>query len=161
MFKFINTYAIGGLLNIGYSDNTDMLIVLSSQGRGIFNCLTGEVTFRDDEDWYPDFDEINGTIKGFGSEINKLVKVAGVNSKNKLPIKTTDGWDLILTEPQPDKPPFERFNIQNIFLNNPSIENQIFITNDGPCELKAFGFSDTHKSFVVGLSCEITIWARI
>ena len=161
MFKFINTYAVGGLFNVGYSDNTDMLIVLSNQGRGIVNCLTGEMTFRDDKDWFPDYDETNGTIKGFGTENDKLIKVSGINSKNKLLTQTTDQWELILSEPQPEKAPFERFYIQNIFLHHPSIGNKLFITNDGPCELKAFGFSDTQKSFVVALSCEITVWSRI
>lgn len=56
MYKYIQTFAIGGLQNIGFL--TDELIVLSTQGTGIFNCLTGEKIGRDNEDWWGNFDEV-------------------------------------------------------------------------------------------------------
>jgi hypothetical protein len=77
-----------------------------------------------------------------------------------LPTKTVDGWELIISEPEPDKPTFEKYFIRNVFLKHALEENKIFITKDGACELRSFGFSETGKSFIVALSCELTIWAR-
>jgi hypothetical protein len=34
-----NTWAIGGLREIGFQFKADLLMVLSSQGRGIFDCI--------------------------------------------------------------------------------------------------------------------------
>jgi hypothetical protein len=39
MWYHKNTYTIGGLENIGYADNPDDLIVLSSQERRTLNCV--------------------------------------------------------------------------------------------------------------------------
>lgn len=38
----VATYAVGGLLGVGYGEATDLLLVISSQGRSVFDCLTGE-----------------------------------------------------------------------------------------------------------------------
>jgi hypothetical protein len=40
------TFAIGGLHNVGFAPNSDYLIVLSSQGQGIFDCIKGEKIAR-------------------------------------------------------------------------------------------------------------------
>jgi len=160
MYYYKQTFAIGGLENIGYVGDSDNLIVLSSQGRGIFNCLTGEKIYRDSENWWSDFDQADNTIKGFGSESGKLIKTFGLHSIEKLPTKLPSGWELVLTDLQPDDPPFEKYLVQSVFLANNFEGNKIFISKDGPCEFRAFGFSQTGKSFVVALSCELTIWAE-
>ncbi len=160
MYKLLNTFAIAGLENIGYSDNSDNLVVLSSQGRGVFDCLNGQKIYRDELNWWQDYNKENNTVKGFGPENDKIIKVYGLHNQENLPLRTIDGWSLLLTEPTPDEPPFENYSIQSIFLNHSSLKDSVFITKDGPCEMRAFGFSDTGKSFVVALSCELTIWAQ-
>ncbi len=49
-------HAIGGLTEIGYADASDILLVVSSQGRGVFKCLNGELIARNrnvyDDSWY-------------------------------------------------------------------------------------------------------------
>jgi len=46
MWTHKNTLAIGGLENVGFATNQDLLTVLSSQGQGIFDCITAEKNAR-------------------------------------------------------------------------------------------------------------------
>lgn len=160
MFKHLNTFAIGGLENVGYAANSDHLIVLSSVGRGIFDCLTRQKIFRDNGNWWHDYDEESCIIKGFGTETGQQIKVCGLFGEEKLPVRTADGWELIVSEPVQDAPPFEKYVVQNVFLKHPANDSAIFITKDGPCEIRSFGFSETGKSFIVALSCELIIWTE-
>jgi hypothetical protein len=41
------THAIGGLTGVGFANNSDLLLVVSSQGRGVFDCRTGQRIARD------------------------------------------------------------------------------------------------------------------
>lgn len=155
-----NTHAIGGLENIGYADNSDLLIVLSSQGMGTFDCIKGEKIERDPSDWWPQFDESTATMQGFGILKGTIIQTTGLYGHYTLPQETTDGWRLIEGEKEYDNPPFDNYLITKIFLSPPTNESFIFISKDGPCELRAFGFSPTGNSFVVALSCELIIWSR-
>jgi hypothetical protein len=49
-WKKIANHAVGGLFQIGYAEDSDLLLVLSHNGRGIFDCLTGERIARDTKD---------------------------------------------------------------------------------------------------------------
>ncbi|WP_343689955.1 hypothetical protein [Chitinophaga sp.] len=160
MWSHKNTYAIGGLENVGYADNSDNLIVLSSQGRGVFSCVTGEKIDRDSLDWWSQFDESTSAIRGFGLLAGAIIKTSGLYGKYFLPTETNDGWTLIKRENEVDDPPFEKYRVTKIFLTSPNNEKIIFISKDGPCELRSFGFSPTGNSFVVALSCELAIWSR-
>jgi hypothetical protein len=157
MYKYIQTFAIGGLQNIGYIGKSDNLIVLSMQGRGLFNCLAGEKIFRDSNGWQADFDETNNSVKWFDGEI---IKTYGLFGGENLTTNLPDRWRLEISEPEPDDPPFEKYMIQNINLIDP-FGIKTFITKDGPCEFRAFGFSETGNSFVVGSSCELVIWSKV
>ncbi|ACU59260.1 hypothetical protein [Chitinophaga pinensis] len=49
-----NTFAIGGLENVGYAPMQDQLLVLSTQGEGIFDCIKGEkiARYESQGDWW-------------------------------------------------------------------------------------------------------------
>jgi len=160
MWTCKNTFAIGGLQNIGYSDNSDILVVLSTQGKGTFNCVTGEKIDRDHSDWWPQFDKLTNTIEGFGILEGTVIKTSGLWGDNILSPQTADGWRLIKRESEFDDPPFDKYLVNKIFLSSPTNEPITFISKDGPCELQAFGFSPTGNSFIVALSCELIIWSR-
>jgi hypothetical protein len=160
MWKHKNTFAIGGLENVGFANGSDHLIVLSAQGKGIFNCFTGEKMFRSEEEWWKDFDEKESTVKGFDFLENATIKICGLHGEDKLSKKTSDGWTITASEKTPDDHPFEKYLVTKIFLNNPDHSQSIFITKDGPCELRVFGFSETGKSLIVGTSCDLVIWSR-
>jgi len=157
-----NTFAIGGLENVGFSPDSDLLIVLSSQGEGIFDCKEGLKIARESNngDWWNRFDEITNSIVGFNVLENINIKTHGLYGEDNLPKITEDFWILEKTSPMPDDKPFEKYLVQKIYLISPNKKKRIFITKDGPCELRAYGFSDTGKTMIVASSCEIVIYAK-
>ena len=43
--------SVGGLESVGFDRHSDNLLIVSSQGRGVVDCLTGEKISRDYNDW--------------------------------------------------------------------------------------------------------------
>ena len=159
MWVHRNNFAVGGLENVGFAEQSDKLIVLSSQGRGIFDCLTGQKIFRDDNEWWPTFEENRQTVIGFGELNNLPIKTCGLYGGDIFPKKTHDGW-MLKSEKTPEDPPFEKYLVNRIYLIDPNSKKYILVGKDGACELRAWGFSDTGKSFIIALSCELIIWSR-
>ncbi|AYQ33882.1 hypothetical protein [Runella sp. SP2] len=162
MWTHKNTFAIGGLENIGYAPGQDFLIVLSSQGQGIFNCKTGEKVARqyDDSDSWEKFNESTNSIVGFDVLENVEINTCGLYGEDNLSKTTQDGWALTVSEPEPDDKPFEKYLVKRIYLQSADKKEKIFVGKDGACELRAFGFSDTGDTFVIALSCDLTIYSR-
>src|SRR5437016_5249971 len=71
--------SIGGLLVIGFAPGSDLLLVISAGGRGVFDCLTGDRVSRDDEiDGETWADPIQLTTIGVGPLDKQTVRVAGL-----------------------------------------------------------------------------------
>jgi hypothetical protein len=66
-WKRVATVAIGGLRSLGFDQESENLLILSSQGRGVIDCLTGEKIARDDEEFY------EGETYGFSCAERSLV----------------------------------------------------------------------------------------
>lgn len=160
MWKYRNTYAIGGLENIGF-DLADTLTVLSSQGVGMFNCLTGEKFFRQVVSWWERYDPVTAAISGYGILEGSTIQICGLDVPDFLSKATQDGWILQCAGPVPDDPPFEKYQVHKIFLTHQNSGHHEFICQDGACELRAFGFSPTGNSLVVATSCDLVIWSRM
>ena len=159
-WKHCATWPVGGLFQVGYAEHSDLLLVLSSQGRGIFDCLTGEKVARDYEEAHDFFDPIRLLAQGFGPIEGKCIRMAGLFGGG-LPLTTTDDW--FLEEEAPAWP------THSILLTPPAIEHEdgslvqiepIVIGDDGACELRAYGFSETGRSLVIAISCDLIIFAR-
>ncbi|MEO8074211.1 MAG: hypothetical protein ABI686_13310 [Acidobacteriota bacterium] len=149
VWKQIAIHPVGGIVQVGYAENSDLILVLSHNGRGIFDCLTGQKIARDRNDYFEFFDESTLVAKGF-EQLNELeIKTAGLFGGN-LSKSTQDGWTLSI----------KRLNgmIDEVYLS--SKEDEIFIENDEVSEIRAFGFSNTGKSFVVATTSDLTIFSR-
>lgn len=59
-------WIVGGALQVGYAEDSDLLLVFSHAGRGIFDCLTGERLARDRHDGMAAFDLTKLTVESFG-----------------------------------------------------------------------------------------------
>lgn len=162
MWTHKNTFAIGGLENVGYAPLKDLLIVLSSQGQGIFDCIKGEKIARqhNDSDWWKGFNEATNSIVGFDQLKSIEIQTCGLYGVDNLPKATLDGWTLVASEPEPDDKPFEKYIVTRIYLISPDKQQKLLVGKDGPCELRAFGFSGTGNSFIIALSCDLTIYSR-
>jgi hypothetical protein len=85
--------AVGRVTEIGFVSQSDLLLVVSSQGRGLFDGRSGERIARDsappDDGWY---DEVRLTASGIGPVSDQLIRRAGLHGGG-LSACTDDGWD--------------------------------------------------------------------
>lgn len=149
-WEFVKTFAIGGLINIGFIENTNLLIAISHNGRGIFDCCKGKKIARNDEDVWQFFDDKTGQVQGFDVLENKIIQTCGLFGDDNLPKKTNDGWTLKL---------IENHNFKEIMLVSPN-QDEISVANDEVTEIKAFGFSNDEKFFVIAQSSDLSLYRR-
>jgi hypothetical protein len=141
----------GGLFGLGFADDNDLLLVATHDGRGVVDCITGELVARDADPSFP-FDEGSRTAQGIGPIAGRDVVIAGEVFGGTLPSSTSDGWSLIgkLSNSTTDV-------LRLTSPENPS--NPVELTGFVP-EVRVFGFSPTGRSFVIGTGAEVFTFAR-
>ncbi len=83
---------VGGLCSVGFDRDTENLLIVSHQGRGVVDCSTGDKTARDYEDYY---ENQYLEAEGIGCLRGKIIRMAGINGGG-LPTSTEDDWCLEL-----------------------------------------------------------------
>ena len=151
-----STFAIGGLTEIGFSKhNPNLLLVISSQGRGIIDCEKNELIERDNDtnwDWINSYEM---TSQGIGVLSDEIICVSGLHGGG-LPLmnKNGDGLLYMATEWPTIDLIFEP-NFKSIYKENEA--NECFrIFHD--CELRTYGFSYDGETFIIATSSEINIY---
>ncbi|MGI8556664.1 MAG: hypothetical protein ACR2LT_09960 [Pyrinomonadaceae bacterium] len=148
----LNIFAIGGLIQVGFAPQSDYLLVVSHQGRGVFDCISGQKIARDaNETWWQYFDEATLLAEGIGLLEGRKIRTAGLFG-GSLSKTTGDSWKL-----------FEQSEgINQIFLKHESWSDSEakVVGDDEVCEMRSFGFSETGNSFIIATSCDVTIYTR-
>ncbi|BBO32811.1 hypothetical protein PLANPX_2423 [Lacipirellula parvula] len=153
----VQRMTIGGLYGVGFGENSDDLLVVSSQGRGLFNCLSGERTARDDDTTYINPDSTGMTEPGIGSWSSLQIPIAGIHGGG-LGARTTDGWSLDVVQlPWPFHVIFLTSNSKD-FLDTTASVSKICVTDT--YEFRAAGFSPTGRSLIIAQSGELIIFSR-
>lgn len=145
--------AVGGLTEVGFADDSDLLLVVSWQGRAIFDCRTGSRLARDraepDDYWY---DGRRQRAKGIGQLGDMNIRLTGLHGGG-LSNCGRDGWSI---ESMAIDWPAESLVLvspwQSIYDNETSFTKLAVET-----ELRAFGFSDTGESLVIATSSDVTM----
>lgn len=151
-------FGIGGLSEIGFSKQyPNLLLVISSQGRGIIDCENLKLIERDyntDWDWIDSFEL---TAQGIGFLSNERIFVSGLHGGG-LPLmnKEGDSLKLMATEWPIIDIIFEP-HFKSIYKENQAQEC-FKIFHD--YELRAYGFSYDGETFVIATSSEITIYRK-
>jgi hypothetical protein len=156
-WSLAGSVAIGGLTEVGFAENSDLLLVLSSQGRGVIDCMTGQKVARDHsvdetEAWYGS-NCLIGT--GFGPLEGKQVWLSGIVGGG-LPVITKGGWSVErLQIDWPDEcllllEPFSSIYRADAGFTKLVVER----------EVRAFGFSFSGRSLVIATSSYVTIYCR-
>jgi hypothetical protein len=157
-WRTLSSIAVGGLWHVGFATDSDLLLVLSSSGRGVFDCLTGERVARDDADYYADSQRLEA--EGIGPLEGQYVRLAGIHGGG-LSHVTKDGW---LIELHPLSWPEEEFFLcppgQTMLWNRPSEQPALSKIRPFPTSLVAYGFSPTGKSLVIATSSDVAICSR-
>src|SRR4051812_15674340 len=88
--------AVGGLWAVGFGPGSDVLLVLSVNGRGAFDCSTAQRVARDRD--VGDFDPATETVTGIGPLAGTRVPLCGtgggVETQRTLPLSSEDGWSI-------------------------------------------------------------------
>jgi len=148
-------FRIGGLTEIGFAPDSDQLLVLSHNGRGLFDCITGQRLGRDREPTWEGLDEVRLRSPGLGDLEDIMIRIAGLHGGG-LPRTTSDGWGLeVVSLPWPDHLIF-LYRIEQ----SHRFEDWIRIGDDGGCTFRAAGFSETGRSLVIATSCDLITFTR-
>jgi hypothetical protein len=134
---------VGGLTDVGFSADGRFLLVVGHQGRGLYDCLSGERVARDrNEDWSY-FDDATGTVAGIGPLADQRVQVAGLMSQAILPVEA-DGW-------------IASRDADGIRLQSRDGETHLVPESE---EIQVFGFAPDGELLVVGASSGLTFYRR-
>lgn len=154
----VGRFAVGGLSCIGFPRDREWIVVGSSAGIGIFDCVSGEKIARDDS--------IDGSaneyleITGIGPLDRIPILTAGVCGGG-LPLFTHDGWTMeiiglewpeqhvLLVEPGGD--------LYGSLHGKPEKMHRIETSDT----LRAAGFSYSGMTCVVAESSDLTLYSRV
>jgi hypothetical protein len=157
-WKLSGCAGVGGLESVGFGRGTDLLLVTSSQGRGVFDCLTGQRVARDRSEETME-DSTNLEAIGIGPLDDQIIRMAGLNGGG-LPNGTPDGWTadrLVLQWPEETLvlvPPGSW--IYGLAFDKPADFVKVFVGS----EVRAWGFSATGRSLILATSGDVTMYAR-
>ena len=151
-------FAIGGLSNVGFSKNhPELLLVISSQGRGVIDCATLELKERDNDDSWEWMDIYELWAMGIGILKDEKIGVSGIHGGG-LPLLNKHGdsvtffateWPIVdlIFEPK----------FKSIYYQDDAVDC-FRIFHD--YELKAYGFSYDGNYFVTATGSEINVYRK-
>lgn len=151
------TIAVGELTEIGFSRITNQLLIISSSGRGLIDCESGEKLARDYQEYGDWYDPINLTCQGIGQTADEQITISGL-SGGGLPLVNQYGETLELTA--------ENWPLNDLYFcpSGGSIFIERFQT--GCCHIfssyiRCYGFSWNGQFIVAATSSDVTIWQRL
>lgn len=150
---------VGGLTSVGFAESSDLLLAASSAGRGVFDCRTGTLLARDDNDRFS-FDVGNLLVEGIGPIAEYQIRMSGIFGGG-LPRQTADGWSI---EGYPLSWPDDELILsppgQSMLWSPPKQPVNLTKLSGFISEVRAFGFSPTGRSLVVATAADISIFGR-
>jgi hypothetical protein len=156
-WKLVATFAVGGLRSVGFDRESENLLIVSSQGRGVIDCLTGEKVARDYEEFYEN--ETSLEAQGIGILSGRTIRMSGLFGGG-LPSITEDGWQIeCVTLKWPEQmlillPPSS--HLYGSITGHPDTMTKIF---EDSC-IRAYGFSYTGKSLIIATTSDVTVFVR-
>ncbi|MEV4228586.1 hypothetical protein AB0J81_16085 [Streptomyces bobili] len=157
---------VGGLLGIGFAvhpaSGNDLVMVVSQDGHGLFDAVTGERIARDrdpaPEDAMPDESE-DLSCPGLGPVAGVRVRVAGLFGGG-LHSGTGDGWSVEVVQPAW---PNERVLLSHgdgLPHKGPHGEKWWHVFHASWSTFRAAGFSPSGRTLAVATSSDLTLWSR-
>jgi hypothetical protein len=156
---------IGGLLGIGFAvhpgNGHDLIMVVSHDGHGLFDAVTGEKVARDHDpgpgtetpDATPDL-----TCPGLGPLTGTRVRIAGVFGGG-LHATAPGGWSLDVVAPEW---PHRRvlLSTDGGICQGPPGQNWWHIFHAEHSDFRAAGFSPSGRTLAVATSGDLALWTR-
>ena len=153
------TFAIGGLEYFGFAETSDILVVISTQGRGLIDMAKGEKIARDKSTDF-DLDRTLLISKGFDILEGETIKLASKYGGSLLPVSNKSQETLVRVSPLYPcediifQPPYENCFADGHFKNICS-DNCVRVYRGF---LYCYGFSFSGRYFVIADECGVTYW---
>jgi len=151
------TFAVGGLTEVGFSQRSELLLVVSSAGRGVIDCTRGEKIARDDEingDWYS---ASSLTCEGIGPLKDERIQLAGLVGGG-LPLANKRGESLESAAPNwPESDLFFCGPYKSPFVEG----HQTDCLHIASGYFQTFGFSYSGNSFIFATSSDVTVFSKL
>ncbi|MEW2402913.1 hypothetical protein [Streptomyces sp. NPDC046862] len=157
---------VGGLLGIGFAAHPeigqDLVMVVSTEGHGLFDAVTGEKVARDRD---PDFEDGTAdeardlSCPGLGPVAGTQVPIAGIYGGG-LHHTTGDGWGLDVVSPAWPNDRVLLSKGSGLPHPGPHGERWWHIFHSYYSELRAVGFSPSGHTLAVATSSDLTLWSR-
>lgn len=158
--------AVGGLIGIGFASHPDtghdLVMVVSNDGHGLFDAVTGEKTARDRN---PDAEDSTPeavpdlSCPGLGPVAGSRVRIAGVHGGG-LHTTTADGWTVEVVSPAWPNHRVLLSTDGGLPHSGPHGEKWWHIFHSRYSELRAVGFSPSGRTLAVATSSDLTLWTR-
>ncbi|WP_329621182.1 hypothetical protein OG357_12315 [Streptomyces sp. NBC_01255] len=156
---------IGGLLGIGFAVDPDtghdLVMVVSHDGHGLFDAVTGEKVARDRDpdpatstpDAHPDL-----TCPGLGPVAGTGIRIAGLFGGG-LRSTTRDGWTVDVVSPDW---PHDRviLSVDGGANNGAAGGTWWHVFHSEHSELRTAGFSPAGRTLAIATSSDLTLWTR-
>ncbi|MDA8746133.1 hypothetical protein N9N28_16025 [Rubripirellula amarantea] len=156
-WRLVGGSFIGGLTEIGFIGGTADLLVVSSEGRALFDTLTGQKLSHDPSPRFEDPCAIHRMVPAIGKHIGIAVALVGPHGGG-LSRATDDGWLIdVIPLPWPCHYLFLSSNYLRAFDGGGHTWK---LCDDAPWSFRAAGFSDSGSTFVFATSGEIVIYSR-
>jgi len=149
---------VGGLLGVGFSKmKNNLLLVVSSSGRSLFECSTGNKIERDYEE-YEGLDEWNLTCKGIGTVQEETITISGFNGGG-LPQGNSVGESLETVSPNwPEEDLVLCREHKYSLIDGHQSYCNVLYTDE---HLRGFGFSWCGNYIVAACGSDFDIWKKI
>jgi hypothetical protein len=144
VWKKIAYVAVGGLTEVGFVPGCSLLMVVSHQGRGIVDLVSGQRIARDRQETGSWLDAARPAVLGIGPVDGQWIEVAGL-AGGRLPTATADGWQA-------------RRTVHGVALSGPGEETAAVQEAE---EIRAFGFSPDGQAFILASSPGLTVFQRV
>ena len=90
-WEIAGKFVVVGLLDVGFDRDSELLLVSSSSGLGVIDCVTGQKVARDNSETL--FTDRYLECQGIGPLEGKTIRMAGIYG-GSLPRTATDGWTV-------------------------------------------------------------------
>jgi hypothetical protein len=142
--------AVGGLTEVGFSQDEALMLVVSHAGRGLYDLASAQRIARDDEAPAPEsawIDERAKRVQGIGGAASMWFPVAGLWG-GALAQHNGSGWSAVVESPGRN---------ESAVLRNQRSRAKWLV--DKPLtEIKAFGFSASGRYLVLATSSDVTVY---
>jgi hypothetical protein len=156
-WKLLGTIVITDIMEVGFAEDSEMLLVLSGHGRELIDCRSGRRVARDPgvehrSSWYGAHDLIG---QGFGPMTGRQMRLTGAGGGG-LSFITRDGWGAVRAPVQwPDEFLLLTAPYSSIYQPQASFWKLVAAR-----EAVAWGFSYTGKTLIAATAEGVTIFAR-